>query len=36
MRQKNGGLIALVAAVAVAAIATGGALAYRQGPQDNA
>lgn len=36
MRQKYGGLIALVAAVAVAAIATGGALAYRQGPQDNA
>ena len=31
MRQKNGRLIALVAAVAVAAITTGGALAYRQG-----
>jgi len=34
MRQNNGRLIALVAAVAVAAIAVGGALAYRQGPQD--
>ncbi len=36
MGQKNGRLIALVAAVAVAAIATGGALAYRQGPQNAA
>jgi hypothetical protein len=36
MRQRNGRLIALVAAVAVAAIATGGGLAYRQGPQANA
>jgi len=35
MRQKNGRLIAIVAAVAVAAIAIGGALAYRQGPRDN-
>jgi hypothetical protein len=34
MRQNNGRLIALVAAVAVAAIAVGGALAYRQAPQD--
>lgn len=33
MRQKNGRLIAIVAAVAVAAVATGGALAYRQGPR---
>jgi hypothetical protein len=32
MRQKNGRLIALIAAVAVAAIAIGAALAYRQGP----
>ena len=36
MRQKNGRLIALVAAVAVAAIAIGGALAYRQSPQNAA
>ncbi|HET6989296.1 MAG TPA: hypothetical protein VFI00_21895 [Kribbella sp.] len=36
MRPKNGRLIALVAAVAVAAIAIGGALAYRQGPQNAA
>ncbi|MGW6278879.1 hypothetical protein [Kribbella sp. NPDC055071] len=35
MRKMNGRLIALVAAVAVAAIATGGALAYRQGPSHN-
>ncbi|MEU4193118.1 hypothetical protein AB0E69_14560 [Kribbella sp. NPDC026611] len=34
MRPNNGRLIALVAAVAVAAIATGGALAYRQGPHN--
>ncbi|MGZ0149173.1 hypothetical protein ACXJJ3_19045 [Kribbella sp. WER1] len=33
MRVPNGGLAALVAAVAVAAVAGGGALAYRQGPQ---
>ncbi|MFC6161306.1 hypothetical protein [Kribbella jiaozuonensis] len=33
MRVQNGRLVALVAAVAVAAIAGGGALAYRQGPQ---
>lgn len=36
MRVPNGGLAALVAAVAVAAVAGGGALAYRQGPQANA
>ncbi|TDW18800.1 hypothetical protein [Kribbella kalugense] len=33
MRLQNGRLVALVAAVAVAAIASGGALAYRKGPQ---
>ena len=33
MRVQNGRLVALVAAVAVAAITGGGALAYRQGPQ---
>ncbi|WP_427886312.1 hypothetical protein ACQHIV_27070 [Kribbella sp. GL6] len=33
MRVQNGGLAALVAAVAVAAVTGGGALAYRQGPQ---
>ncbi|WP_371406708.1 hypothetical protein OHA10_14410 [Kribbella sp. NBC_00662] len=33
MRVQNGRLVALVAAVAVAAIAGGGALAYRQGPE---
>lgn len=33
MRAQNGRLVALVAAVAVAAIAGGGALAYRQGPE---
>ena len=33
MRVQNGRLVALVAAVAVGAIASGGALAYRQGPQ---
>jgi hypothetical protein len=33
MRLHNSRLVALVAAVAVAAIAIGGALAYRQGPQ---
>ncbi|HET6737432.1 MAG TPA: hypothetical protein VFH76_00805 [Kribbella sp.] len=32
MRVQNGRLVALVAAVAVAAITGGGALAYRQGP----
>jgi hypothetical protein len=32
--DKRGRLIALVAAAAVAAVATGGALAYRQGPED--
>ena len=36
MRPKNGRLVALVAAVAVAAIAIGAALAYRQGPQNAA
>ncbi|MGW6197107.1 hypothetical protein ACWF0M_13255 [Kribbella sp. NPDC055110] len=36
MRVQNGRLVALVAAVAVAAITGGGALAYRQGPQANA
>ncbi|NIK54823.1 hypothetical protein [Kribbella shirazensis] len=36
MRVQNGRLVALVAAVAVAAIAGGGALAYRQGPTANA
>ncbi|NUR95341.1 MAG: hypothetical protein HOV67_08795 [Kribbellaceae bacterium] len=36
MRVQNGRLAALVAAVAVAAVAGGGALAYRQGPQANA
>ncbi|HWD79838.1 MAG TPA: hypothetical protein VG497_13180 [Kribbella sp.] len=36
MRRQNGRLAALVAAVAVAAVAGGGALAYRQGPQANA
>lgn len=36
MRQMNGRLIALIAAVAVAAIATGGAVAYRQGPSNAA
>lgn len=34
MRPNNGRLVALVAAVAVAAVAVGGALAYRQGPRD--
>jgi hypothetical protein len=33
MRPKNGQLIAVVAAVAVAAVTIGGALAYRQGPR---
>jgi hypothetical protein len=33
MRVQNGRLVALVAAVAVAAVAGGGALAYRQGPE---
>jgi hypothetical protein len=33
MRAQNGRLVALVAAVAVAAITGGGALAYRQGPR---
>ncbi|WP_405063790.1 hypothetical protein OG474_19665 [Kribbella sp. NBC_01505] len=33
MRNKNGRLIAVVASVAVAAVAIGAALAYRQGPQ---
>ena len=32
MEQKNGRLIALVASIAVAAVATGGVLAYRQAP----
>ncbi|MFF0266677.1 hypothetical protein [Kribbella sp. NPDC004536] len=36
MRRQNGRLAALVAAVAVAAVAGGGALAYRQGPRANA
>jgi hypothetical protein len=36
MRVQNGRLVALVAAVAVAAITGGGALAWRQGPQANA
>ncbi|MBP2354465.1 hypothetical protein JOF29_005575 [Kribbella aluminosa] len=36
MRVQNGRLAALVAAVAVAAVTGGGALAYRQGPQANA
>ncbi|TCN39086.1 hypothetical protein EV644_10755 [Kribbella orskensis] len=35
MRQKNGRLIVLVAAVAVAAVALGGVFAYRQGPSGN-
>lgn len=35
MRQKNGRLIVLVAAVAVAAVALGGVFAYRQGPRGN-
>jgi hypothetical protein len=35
MRPNNGRLVALVAAVAVAAIAGGGALAYRQGPHND-
>lgn len=35
MKQKNGRLIVLVAAVAVAAVAVGGALAYSQGPQND-
>jgi len=33
MRNNNGRLIAVVASVAVAAVAIGAALAYRQGPQ---
>ncbi len=33
MKQKNGRLVVLVAAVAVAAVAIGGVLAYRQRPQ---
>jgi hypothetical protein len=33
MRPKNGRLIVVVAAVAVAAVVIGGVLAYRQGPQ---
>jgi hypothetical protein len=33
MRQMNGRLIVLVAAVAVAAVALGGVFAYRQGPR---
>ncbi|MEV0797986.1 hypothetical protein AB0I34_09880 [Kribbella sp. NPDC050281] len=33
MRNKNGRLVALVASIAVAAVAIGAALAYRQGPQ---
>jgi hypothetical protein len=33
MRRTNGRLVVLVAAVAVGAVITGGALAYRQGPQ---
>jgi hypothetical protein len=33
MRPKNARLVVLVAAVAVAAVAIGGVLAYRQGPQ---
>lgn len=36
MRVQNGRLAALVAAVAVAAVAGGGALAYRQGPPADA
>ncbi|TDO57536.1 hypothetical protein EV651_111266 [Kribbella sp. VKM Ac-2571] len=36
MRMQNGRLVALVAAVAVAAVTGGGALAWRQGPQANA
>jgi hypothetical protein len=36
MPAQNGRLVALVAAVAVAAITGGGALAYRQGPRANA
>ncbi|WP_410789063.1 hypothetical protein [Kribbella sp. C-35] len=36
MRVQNGRLVALVAAVAVAAVTGGGALAWRQGPQANA
>ncbi|TCM49058.1 hypothetical protein [Kribbella sp. VKM Ac-2568] len=35
MRQKNGRLIVLVAAVAVAAVALGGVFAYQQGPRGN-
>lgn len=34
MRNNNGRLIAVVASVAVAAVAIGAALAYRQGPQN--
>ncbi|GAB2678984.1 hypothetical protein [Kribbella swartbergensis] len=34
MRPMNGRLVAVVAAVAVAAVAAGGALAYSQGPED--
>jgi hypothetical protein len=33
MKQMNGRLVVLVAAVAVAAVAVGGVLAYRQGPR---
>jgi hypothetical protein len=33
MRPKNGRLVIVVAAVAVAAVAVGGVLAYRQGPR---
>jgi hypothetical protein len=32
MRHTNGPLVILVAAIAVGAVVTGGALAYRQGP----
>ncbi|GAA1591777.1 hypothetical protein GCM10009789_52280 [Kribbella sancticallisti] len=34
MRQNNGRLVVVVAAVAVAAVAIGGVLAYRQGPSN--
>ena len=35
MRPKNARLVVLVAAIAVAAVAVGGVLAYRQGPQSD-
>jgi len=35
MRPKNARLVVLVAAIAVAAVAIGGVLAYRQGPQSD-